>query len=101
MYYPNSAVATEPQSIGSTDQAGRLQWIPLHPGMASVGFLQTDDQGNSSISAAKTISVRFNGLPTLGLVVFLVAFVMLFGGIGLGVYHIFTNEQINEPPLDT
>jgi len=74
-YYPGSAVKRL-EKVGRTDDRGRVAWTPELAGLVELGA----GEGNT-----KTIGVRFDGMPTGALVIFLLASFLLVGGIVFGV----------------
>jgi hypothetical protein len=74
LYRPNTRVEDD-VPIGVTDEAGRLEWVPQAAGIVTLRAATPAGEG-----CDLTVSVRFRGVPTLGLVVMLGAGMLLFGG---------------------
>lgn len=75
VYRPGSEVSRT-ESLGTTDESGTVTWTP---GAAGLVTLQTAAADGSAIS--RNLSVRFDGVPLPGLLTFLLAGIILFGGI--------------------
>jgi hypothetical protein len=71
---PNSKVEST-IVLGRTDADGRFAWTPEEAGITTLAVRQGDEE-----LASLTISVRFKGIPILGLLVMLGAAGILFGG---------------------
>lgn len=72
-YRPNSEVSREAE-IGVTDADGALTWRPEDAGMAQLGVAKGDESGG------RAVSVRFASPPSRGIVIFILAGLILFGG---------------------
>ncbi len=72
-YYPASAVSRV-EEIGRTSEAGELRWTPRLAGLVELaaGEVKT------------TVGVRFASMPGSALAVFLVAALLLWGGVAFG-----------------
>lgn len=77
IYRPNSKVKKVTENIGRTDRSGRFEWTPEEAGICTIKA-QNEAQG---INLSKNIAVKFSGFPIGGLIIFLFAGVLLYGGI--------------------
>jgi hypothetical protein len=84
-YYPNSAIARE-VPLGTTDASGRLVFEPHHAGLMRLRADEVD---------AFTTSVRFDGVPLPGVIVFIVAATLLFGGVAFGSRKILQGDYVD------
>jgi hypothetical protein len=75
VYGPGSEVSRN-ETVGTTDARGTVTWIPTGAGIVSIQAAAAD---STAISA--NLSVRFDGLPIPGLLIFILAGVILFSGI--------------------
>lgn len=96
-YYPSSKVAFTVIEKLRTDTGGTLQWKPTHPGLVIVKLVKEDGKDKEGkpkykTLASSTVGVRYSGIPLGGLVVFLVAGFLLFGGMTFGFYKAFSKE---------
>lgn len=76
-YRPNSETSKEEKigSIAAGDAAGSIQWTPQDAGITSVRVMSGEEQ-----LVSKNIAVRFDKAPVSGILVFLGAGFLLFGG---------------------
>lgn len=88
-YRPGSAVeATQTLQL---DPGGTAQWVPAQPGLAVL----------AAGTASRPVSVRFSGVPWNGVLVFLVAGGLLFGGIGFAFSRLMRGGAATPPIVDT
>jgi len=71
LYLPNSKTERREQ-VGTTGSDGAVSWTPTAPGIATV---EVADGGS------QTVAVRFDAFPISGLVVFVLAGALIFGGL--------------------
>lgn len=69
-YYPSTEIE-ERETICTTDEAGSCTWTPRYSGLVRV---RADGE-------AQVFAVRYPHIPRSGLLIFLVAGTMLFGGL--------------------
>lgn len=93
VYSPGSEVSRT-EEVGTTDENGTVSWTPTGAGIVS---LETTAADSTSITA--NLSVRFDGLPIPGLLIFLLAGIILFSGIIKGFRSL--KEPPPSPPPDT
>ena len=74
-YRPNSETAMT-EEIGTFSPDGRVLWTPLDAGITSLGVAG----GDGAVVATKNVAVRFDSVPVSGILVFLFAGLLLFGG---------------------
>ncbi len=76
-YRPNSETAKEEKigTIAAGAASGSIQWTPQDAGITSVRVMSGEEQ-----LASKNIAVRFDKAPISGILVFLGAGFLLFGG---------------------
>ena len=86
VYSPGSEVSRT-EEVGTTDESGAVAWTPTGAGIVS---LETTAADSTSITA--NLSVRFDGLPIPGLLIFLLAGIILFSGIIRGF------RSLSDPP---
>ena len=75
LYRPGSETA-EVDSLGAFAADGTFLWTPRTPGLSTLTVFTASD---SSV-ATRNIAVRFDSIPALGIVIFLGAGILLFGG---------------------
>lgn len=83
-YYPNSKLERTIE-VGKTDAEGKVAWSPEMAGLAK---LDAGKEGGSL-----SLGVRFDGLPISGLIVFLCAAAMLFGGTLFGSLQLLKGQS--------
>ena len=86
VYGPGSEVSRS-EPVGTTDENGTVLWTPTGAGIVSVETIAAD-----STAITANLSVRFDGLPIPGLLIFLLAGIILFSGIIRGF------RSLSEPP---
>ncbi len=96
-YYPNSKLKREELVKGMTDTGGLLKWKPSSPGIVKLAAQLPNGKDKEGKAKYKTVSstsigVKFAGMPLSGLLVFLVAGGLLFGGMLFGFYRAFGSE---------
>jgi hypothetical protein len=72
-YRPNSEVM-DTVTVGRTNSAGEVTWVPADAGMVELRA------SRGEASASRAVSVRFRRAPLAGILVFLLAGLILFGG---------------------
>ncbi len=77
IYRPNSKVSKSSGNLGSTDNLGRFEWTPSDPGICTIEAKSSDGE----IAAADNFAVKFARFPISGLIIFLFAGTLLYGGI--------------------
>ena len=82
-YRPGSNVAAT-KVAGTTDGTGEIEWIPDHAGIATL-----EVEGDDASSPSLTVSVRFRNVPTLGVILLMLAGMILFGGNGYSIAKTF------------
>jgi hypothetical protein len=84
-YRPNSMVSHK-EELGHPNDNGYLTWTPKDTG---VTILQASIPGSTDKTAnvSKQISVRYAGIPLLGILIFLLASITLFGGFAWTLSH--------------
>lgn len=75
VYRPGSEVSRN-ETVGTTDEKGTVTWTPTGAGIVSVQSTAAD-----STTITANLSVRFDGLPIPGLLIFVLAGIILFSGI--------------------
>lgn len=79
LYRPNSATEKYDEAGPFVlDEAGRVEWTPRFPGIATLTV--TDSQ--AQVLAAKDVAIRFSAVPVAGITVMILAGILLFGGAG-------------------
>ena len=78
-YRPNSAAPVRDE-IGSPNANGILSWTPRMPGITTLKAVAAG--GDKPLELSKNVSVRFEGFPPLGMLIFALAGLTLFGGLG-------------------
>ena len=86
VYSPGSKVSRT-EDVGTTDVNGIVSWTPTGAGIVAV---QTETSDGTALTS--NLSVRFDGLPLPGLIIFLLAGIILFSGIIRGF------RSLDEPP---
>lgn len=86
VYYPKSEVA-QVRTIGRTNVAGVVRWKPEFAGLVQLVA------GQKKAAKKTLVSVRYTGLPISGLVVFLVASLILIGGLVFGASRVFAADE--------
>lgn len=78
-YRPNSMVSRT-EELGNPDANGYLTWTPKDAG---VTILKATLPGSKDkdLSFSKQVSVRYGSFPLMGLMIFLLASLTLFGGL--------------------
>jgi hypothetical protein len=89
-YRPGSRVESA-DTLGTTDPAGALEWMPRDAGLVT---LATAGEDGPSISS--NLSVRYKGVPLPGLVIMILAGLILYGGVIRGFRAM--KEPIPLPP---
>lgn len=97
-YYPNSKLKKEEVVQGKSDTGGILKWTPSHPGIVLLTAqvaTGTDAKGNTKYKkvASDSVGVKFPGMPPAGLLVFIIAGSLLFGGMFFGFYRAFGSKS--------
>ena len=75
-YRPESRVE-KAVDLGSTDEAGMIEWIPKDAGVV---VLSADWPDNPGQPLDKRVSVRFSSLPRGGILIMIFAGLLLIGG---------------------
>lgn len=83
---PNSEVMTV-ETIGMTDASGQLIWTPSDAGIATL-----EASGAGLDPLAMTLSVKFRRIPTLGIIMLMLAGMILFGGNGYSFAKTFAKK---------
>ena len=78
-YRPNSMVSRS-EVLGHPDNNGYLTWTPKEAGITIIKAT-IPGSTDKALSFSKQISVRYSHFPTLGLGIFLLASLTLFGGL--------------------
>ena|GEM_PF-2416116 len=86
-YRPNSMVERSVTLEEQTDSLGTISWIPDDAGLCSI--TASNARKPDSLLASTDVSVRFESFSPQGILVFLVAFVVLFGGTTLSIIMLF------------
>lgn len=97
LYRPNSQTSFT-ETVGATDAAGRLSWVPRDAGIVT---LSARPAGGGDTLAAHTVAVRYGGFPASGLTIMVVAGLLLFGGAALGLVELLRSDKptpATEPP---
>ncbi len=81
-YQPGAPIA-QTQTL-HTDGQLQVQWTPERPGVASI----VADGGHQNVS------IRFDGTPGLGVVIFLFAGIVLFGGAAICLKALFAAPEL-------
>ncbi len=74
-YRPNSETSAV-EDLGGFSPEGRLSWTPVDAGITSLNVI--DDEGGTVVS--RNIAVRYESPPLSGLLIFILAGILLFGG---------------------
>lgn len=74
-YRPNSETSRE-EEVGEFNLDGTLRWTPLDAGITTISV--ADESGE--VVYTRNIAVRFDSPPVTGLIIFLFAGLLLFGG---------------------
>lgn len=74
-YRPGSSVE-HVSEVGTTDEGGRIDWVPEDAGIATVAAQWGEDEK----SASTNVSVRFASTPAGGLIIMIFAGLLLVGG---------------------
>ena len=86
-YRPNSMVERSLILEDLTDSLGTIPWTPDVAGICSI--TASDTLLPDSLITSTDVSVRFRSFSLQGIVVFLVAFVVLFGGTTFSIIMLF------------
>ena len=91
---PNSLVE-DTTDLGALDSEGKLTWTPTVTGVCTLAVLGPDTEGQKGTKkvASRSVAVRFGHVPPLGLLVFTVAGVALFGGMCWSAALLFRGRQ--------
>lgn len=81
-YRPNSLI-TRDEPVGAPGPDGRIEWTPTAPGITQLAFVSGEK--GAKPAASRNVAVRFTGLPLTGLLVFLFAGTLLFGGAAYSI----------------
>jgi len=82
VYRPNSRTE-EREEIGLLGPGGEVSWTPKHAGITR---LSIEGTGGEEV-VSRNVAVRFRSPPALGVIIFLVAGALLFGGASLSMRH--------------
>ncbi len=74
-YRPNSETAEE-ELVGRFGEDWTISWIPRIPGITSLQVLGSE----GAVIASRNVATRFSSPPLSGILVFLLAGLLLFGG---------------------
>ena len=85
-YRPNSIIPAN-MPAGQTRSDGTLNWIPELPGICRIAY---EKNGQTEET---TISVRYDGPPLSGIFIMIVAGIILYGGIGYFMVHMFSSPK--------
>ena len=84
-YYANSTLERS-ETIGVTDSAGQVIWIPAAPGIVSISATRGDE------TISRAVSVKYPGLPGGAALVFIVAGSILLGGAGWSLIRLVEHD---------
>lgn len=94
-YRPGTVV---PEKETLPIENGRLTWTPLHPGVVELAFVEGDERD------VRKVSVRFGSIPVGGVLVFLFAGGVLFGGAAWAFRRLMQGRdeglEVGSAPLD-
>lgn len=82
-YRPNSEVSineTLPKKVG---EEGTVKWTPTAEGTVTIKVRLPEKHVDAE--GVKDCSVRFDGMPLMGVIIFTIAFVVLFGGLAFAL----------------
>jgi hypothetical protein len=82
-YQPDAPVARTVRL--ATNGALEVPWVPAKAGVVKIAAVNGD--------GVAEVSVKFDGTPMLGVVIFIVAGIILFGGASLSMYSIFARRE--------
>ncbi len=77
VYRPGSSVSQH-ANLGTTGTGGSLGWTPTEAGL--VTLTATWGEGTAAKSASLNVSVRFDSVPKMGLIIMVLAGLVLVGG---------------------
>ena len=92
-YRPNSQTE-ETGPIGRLTGNGSVMWTPKYEGITR---LTAVPEGKTD-AASLVVATRFHGMPATGLLVFLLAFTILFGGMAWSIMTIYRGNPETETP---
>ncbi len=79
IYRPNTQVVDDKTKL-KTGVDGTVKWRPTSEGIVSVQAV------HGEMKDVGDCAVKFKGIPTLGVVIFAIAFLVLFGGMTYSLY---------------
>jgi len=94
-YQPDSRVVKKQTLTRSNEFTGanitRVTWTPIRAGIVTIKAINTES-GKPTVLATKDVSVQFDGTPIGGLLIFIFAGLVLFGGVWFSMRLIFAKN---------
>lgn len=79
-YRPNSD-ASQVEVLGNPNDNGIITWKPRHAGITTITAEAPAFETFEEVKLSKNVSVRFGAFPPLGILIFVLATLTLFGGL--------------------
>ena len=99
----NEIIAEYLRAAESGEAPDRQEFLDRHEDLADELKSFFADHDKVKELAATKVSVKFDGTPMLGVIIFLLAGIILFGGAALAMYSIFagrSEEEERQPKSD-
>ena len=85
-YRANSSTSHE-EVLSAPNADGYVSWTPQEAGIAILkATAPALNAGEEEVTINKSVSVRFGGFPPTGILIFALATLILFGGLGLFIF---------------
>lgn len=91
-YRPNSDAA-QVEVLGNPNDNGIITWKPRHAGITTITAEAPELGEFEAVKLSKNVSVRFGSFPPLGLFIFTLAALTLFGGLALVLFKTTRSEE--------